>query len=149
MQLTLFARSRAWGCVLRITLKPENLHGTFVQEVEAISRQHLLDCNQCGRCSAGCPLVDEMDLLPSMVIRLAQLGSEDVLLSQTPWICAACLMCQTRCPKGVDIPRVMEAVRQVSLRRGDPPLITSQIDPALLATAPQMAVVGALRKAGK
>ncbi len=135
--------------MLRITLKPENLHGVFVREIEGISQQHLLDCNQCGRCSAGCPLVDEMDLLPSMVLRFAQLGSEDVLLSKTPWICAACLMCQTRCPKGVDIPRVMEAVRQVALRRGDPPLLTSQIDPELLASAPQMAVVGALRKAGK
>lgn len=134
---------------MRVTLKPENLHGAFVQEIEGISQQHLLDCNQCGRCSAGCPLADEMDLQPSMVIRLAQLGSEDILASKTPWICAACLMCQTRCPKGVDIPRVMEAIRQVSLRRGDPPLVTGQIDLQLLATAPQMAVVGALRKAGK
>lgn len=134
---------------MRVILKPEDLHGAFVQEIEAISQQHLLDCNQCGRCSAGCPLVDEMDLLPSVVIRLAQLGSEDVLSSKTPWICAACLMCQTRCPKGVDIPRLMEAVRQVSLRRGDPPLMTGQIDPELLASAPQMAIVGALRKAGK
>ena len=134
---------------MRVILKTEALRGAFVQDIEAISEQHLLDCNQCGRCSAGCPLVDEMDRLPSQVIRLAQLGIEEVLESNTPWICAACLMCQARCPKGVDIPRVMEALRQITLRRGDPPLSAARIDPALLAHAPQMAVVGALRKAGK
>jgi heterodisulfide reductase subunit C len=90
-----------------------------------------------------------MDRLPSQVIRLAQLGVEDVLASNTPWICAACLMCQARCPKGVDIPRIMEALRQIALRRDHVQLVATQIDPDLLATAPQMAVVGALRKAGK
>lgn len=134
---------------MRIILRPEGLRGPFVRDVESISEQHLLDCNQCGRCSAGCPLVDEMDYLPNQVIRLAQLGIEDVLDSRTPWVCAACLMCQARCPKGVDIPRIMEALRQIALRKGNPPLNVTQIDPALLAHAPQMAVVGALRKAGK
>lgn len=134
---------------MRVILRPEALHGAFVQDIETISEQHLLDCNQCGRCSAGCPLVDEMDRLPSQVIRLAQLGVEDVLASNTPWICAACLMCQARCPKGVDIPRIMEALRQIALRRDHVQLVATQIDPDLLATAPQMAVVGALRKAGK
>lgn len=134
---------------MRIVLRPKDLHGAFVRDVESISEQHLLDCNQCGRCSAGCPLVDEMDYLPNQVIRLAQLGVEDVLDSRTPWVCAACLMCQARCPKGVDIPRIMEALRQIALRKGNPPLNVTQLDPKLLARAPQMAIVGALRKAGK
>jgi heterodisulfide reductase subunit C len=90
-----------------------------------------------------------MDYLPNQVIRLAQLGIEDVLDSRTPWVCAACLMCQARCPKGVDIPRIMEALRQVALRKGNPLLSVTQLDPTLLAHAPQMAIVGALRKAGK
>lgn len=134
---------------MRIILSPEGLRGPFVRDVESISEQHLLDCNQCGRCSAGCPLVDEMDYLPNQVIRLAQLGIEEVLVSRTPWVCAACLMCQARCPKGVDIPRIMEALRQMALRKGNPPLSVTQLDPKLLARAPQMAIVGALRKAGK
>ena len=29
-------------------------------------------CYQCGKCSAGCPVADEMDLPPSMVMRLLQ-----------------------------------------------------------------------------
>lgn len=131
---------------MRVTLDPETLHGPFVREIEAISEQNLLKCNQCGRCSAGCPLVEEMDLLPNQIIRLAQLGLETVIDSNTPWMCASCLMCQSRCPKGVDLPRVMEAVRQIALRRGDSRLLAGQVDGSLLASAPQMAVIGALRR---
>lgn len=134
---------------MRVVLNPQALHGPFVREIEAISEQNLLACNQCGRCSAGCPLVEEMDLLPNQIIRLAQLGLETVIDTGTPWMCAACLMCQSRCPKGVDLPRVMEAIRQIALRRGESRLAAGGVDPALLAGAPQMAIVGALRRGEK
>lgn len=131
---------------MRVTLDPEALHGPFVREIEAISEQNLLKCNQCGRCSAGCPLVEEMDLLPNQIIRLAQLGLETVIESQTPWMCASCLMCQSRCPKGVDLPRIMEAVRQIALRRGESRVLAGQVEGTLLALAPQMAIIAALRR---
>jgi heterodisulfide reductase subunit C2 len=139
----------AGGDSLRVVLDPAALHGPFVREIETVSEQNLLACNQCGRCSAGCPLVEEMDLLPSQVVRLAQLGVESVIESVTPWMCAACLMCQSRCPKGVDLPRVMEAIRQIALRRGESRVIAVRVDSALLASAPQMAVIGALRRGEK
>jgi len=134
---------------LRVVLDPQSLHGAFIREIEAISEQNLLECNQCGRCSAGCPLVEEMDVLPNQVIRLAQLGLDCVVDCATPWLCASCLMCQARCPKGVDLPRVMEAIRQIALRRGDSRVIAGRVDSALLASAPQMAVIGALRRGEK
>ncbi len=134
---------------MRVLLTPQDLHGPFVRDLEAISEQHLLDCNQCGRCSSGCPLVEEMDLLPNQVIRMAQLGLKAALASRTPWVCAACLVCQSRCPKGVDLPRVMEAVRQLALRAGESRVVAGQIDPRLLMTAPQMVIVGALRRGEK
>lgn len=134
---------------MRVVLDPQTLHGPFVREIEAISEQNLLACNQCGRCSAGCPLVEEMDLLPNQIIRLAQLGLETVIDTSTPWMCAACLMCQSRCPKGVDLPRVMEAIRQIALRRGESRLAACGVDPGLLAGAPQMAIVSALRRGEK
>jgi heterodisulfide reductase subunit C len=58
-------------------------------------------------------------------------------------------MCESRCPKDVDLPRVMEAVRQVALRRGESRVVAKDIEPALLARAPQMVVVGALRRGEK
>lgn len=94
-------------------------------------------------------MVEHMDLLPNVVIRLAQLGLTEVVTSKTPWVCAACMTCQARCPKGVDLPRIMEAIRQIATRTTLPPLLTTRIPDELLASAPQMAVVGALRKVGK
>ena len=134
---------------MRVVLDPLALHGAFIREIEAISEQNLLECNQCGRCSAGCPLVEEMDLLPNQVIRFLQLGLETPLQSRTPWVCAACLMCESRCPKDVDLPRLMEAVRQIALRRGVSQVSAKDVQPALLAQAPQMVVVGALRRGEK
>ena len=112
---------------MRVVLDPLALHGAFIREIEAISEQNLLACNQCGRCSAGCPLVEEMDLLPNQIIRLAQLGLDTVVDSTTPWLCAACLMCEARCPKGVDLPRIMDALRQIALRRGESRVVAGDV----------------------
>src|SRR5512135_393952 len=102
---------------MRTRISINTVRGEFVRQVETISGETLLACNQCGKCSAGCPLAFSMDLLPSQVIRLAQLGIEDVLQSQTIWICASCLTCVARCPKDIDLSRVMEAIRQVKMER--------------------------------
>jgi heterodisulfide reductase subunit C len=131
---------------MRVQLSVEKVRGPFVRQVEEVSGQALLACNQCGKCSAGCPIVAAMDLLPSQVIRLAQLGMEEVLESDTIWICASCLTCVTRCPKGVDLPRLMEALRQVSLRQGVAKLDLSALPPELVRAVPQLAIVGGFRK---
>lgn len=131
---------------MRTQISAETVRGPFVADVEEVSGQNLLECNQCGRCSAGCPVVMAMDLLPNQAIRLAQLGLEEVLASNTIWICASCLTCVTRCPKGVDLPRLMEALRQVALRRGVSKLDLDALSPELLREVPQVAVVGGFRK---
>jgi heterodisulfide reductase subunit C len=131
---------------MRVQISIDKVRGPFVARVEEISGQDLLSCNQCGKCSAGCPVVAAMDLLPSQVIRMAQLGMEDVLESNTIWICASCLTCATRCPKGVDLPRLMEALRQIALRQGAAKLDLSALPPELLKEVPQLAIVGGFRK---
>jgi heterodisulfide reductase subunit C len=131
---------------MRVQISIDNVRGPFVARVEEISGQDLLACNQCGKCSAGCPVVAAMDLLPNQVIRMAQLGMEDVLECNTIWICASCLTCVTRCPKGVDLPRLMEALRQIALRRGAAKLDLAALPPDLLKEVPQLAIVGGFRK---
>lgn len=127
-----------------LRLTGERLTGELVAKVEELSGENLYACFQCGKCSAGCLFADHMDLLPSQVLRLVQLGDEDVLSAQAPWVCASCLACAVRCPKGVDIAKVMEAIRLISLRKGEP-----HLSPRALAKEerlPQIALVGASRK---
>lgn len=131
---------------MRTRISIEQVRGEFVRQIEEISGQDLLACNQCGKCSAGCPVVAVMDRLPSQAIRMAQLGLEEVLESNAIWICASCLTCVTRCPKGVDLPRLMETLRQLALRKGVTKLDLGTLPPELVREMPQLAIVGAFRK---
>jgi heterodisulfide reductase subunit C2 len=77
------------------------------------------DCYQCGKCSAGCPLAEHMDLLPHQLMRLVQIGRIDrALRSEAIWKCVSCMTCSTRCPKSVDCAGVIDTLRQVAAERG-------------------------------
>ena len=116
----------------------------FLEETEAASGQKVRICYQCGKCSAGCPVGFAMDLLPNQVMRLIQLGLKDEALScSTIWLCASCMTCMARCPKGVDLAKVMEALRLLSLRKNIDHVDILNIDAGNL---PQIAVVSNLRK---
>ena len=76
-------------------------------------------CYQCSKCSAGCPMAEEMDLLPHQVIHLLSLGKEDeVLRSNTMWMCSGCYTCATRCPNDIDITTVMDEARAKAVEKG-------------------------------
>ncbi|KPK95669.1 heterodisulfide reductase subunit C [bacterium SM23_31] len=78
-------------------------------------------CYQCGKCSAGCPLSEDMDYPPSQLMRMLQLETPEVeaniLRSYTIWLCLTCETCIARCPQEVDIPKIMDFLRSESLRR--------------------------------
>ncbi len=131
---------------MRTQLSIETVAGTFVKDIELISGQNLLACNQCGKCGAGCPVAHALDVLPNTILRLAQLGLEEVLETQTIWICAACQTCVSRCPKGVDVPRVMEALRTIAMQRNLRPVELAAMPADLIAELPQMAIIGGFRK---
>jgi heterodisulfide reductase subunit C len=60
-----------------------------------------------------------MDVVPNQLIRLLQLGREDLALtSASIWSCVSCLTCSARCPKQVDIAAVLDALREISLQQG-------------------------------
>ncbi len=53
-----------------------------------------------------------MDILPHQVVRLVQLGARARLIAaRTPWVCTGCKTCQARCPNGIDISKVNDALK--------------------------------------
>jgi len=74
-------------------------------------------CYQCKTCTLSCPFTAAMDYLPHQIVRKAQLGQlSEILSCNTIWYCASCETCVTRCPNQVDIPRLMDALRQKALQ---------------------------------
>ena len=121
--------------------------GPFVAKVQELSGQNLLACYQCGKCSAGCPVVSQMDILPNQIIRFAQLGLEDDLLeSRAIWVCASCMTCNVRCPKGINIAEIIEALRQILLRRRADHVDVKELTGAERSEVPPIALISSLRK---
>ncbi|MFX1254196.1 MAG: 4Fe-4S dicluster domain-containing protein [Promethearchaeota archaeon] len=134
------------GKSILVLSKDENTIA-FLNKIEELSGQNFFACIQCGMCSAGCPIVDQMDLLPNQVVRLLQLGDESVLESNTYWVCASCFTCSTRCPKGVKITEIMEALRVYQLRRSkEGKTILEEIPKDEIEKLPVIALVSNFRK---
>jgi len=92
---------------------------TFADEVKERSGVNIDRCYQCLTCTLGCSFCFAMDFAPNQVVRMVQLGLRDEVLSSTAiWFCASCQACATRCPHDVDIPRVMDILRLMSLEAG-------------------------------
>jgi len=89
----------------------------FSQQVIEKSKQKVSKCLQCLKCSSGCPIASWMDYKPNQINRLIQMGCKDrVLRSSVIWLCVGCQTCVTRCPMKIDIPRMMDSLRELALK---------------------------------
>ncbi len=128
-------------------ISTKTVHSNVVKKVSEISGENLSACYQCGKCSAGCPSADRMDNIPSQFIKLIQLGMEEkIRKSNTPWICLTCFICTVRCPKGIDIARIMEAARLLQLRDNVDRFEVRSLGTVLEENLPPIAVVSCFRK---
>ena len=128
-------------------ISAKSLRSKFVKKISEISGQNLADCYQCGKCSSGCPSADRMDNIPSQFIKLIQLGMEEkVKNSNTPWVCLTCFICTVRCPKGIDIAKIMEAARLLQSRSNIDYFEVRSLAKALEEKLPPIAVVSCFRK---
>lgn len=93
----------------------------LADEIEHLSGQALRLCYQCHKCAAGCPLIEDMRYGPDRILRMIVLDEREALLrSQDIWLCASCYTCAVRCPNGIEIPAVMDALRQMAIHSGYP-----------------------------
>jgi heterodisulfide reductase subunit C len=97
--------------------------------VEELVGVDLSECYQCKKCSCGCPVSGLTKSPPSEIIRRLQLGAGDEILNtEIIWICSSCETCFARCPMGIDVASVMDALRILAVKRqaatskGDIPL---------------------------
>ena len=95
------------------------LSSDLANQIRRQCGENVFLCYQCQKCSAGCPVVSAMDILPNQVIRQIQYGRrEKVLTSGSIWICASCHTCSVRCPNDIDFAKVMDSLRHLALHSG-------------------------------
>jgi heterodisulfide reductase subunit C len=128
----------------KIIISSENEE--FLNKVCELSGQKITMCDQCGVCSGSCPMVSEMDITPSQLMRMVQLGQKEVLESKSMWLCASCFSCTVRCPRGLDLSKVAESLRQMTLRQAIDYIDIKAIPMDELIKLPQIALVSCMRK---
>jgi heterodisulfide reductase subunit C len=59
---------------------------------------------------------------------MLQVGDATVLEKRAIWLCVSCETCVTRCPREIDLPRVMDALRQVAYERAnEQPVVVGEL----------------------
>lgn len=120
------------------------------EQILRISGVNPLKCMRCGKCSATCPLYEEMEYHPHQFVYMVETGDiEPLLNSESLYKCLSCFACVERCPRGVEPAKLVEAIRLIKIRQKDANRMTADdVPPAAEADAdlPQQAVVSAFRK---
>jgi heterodisulfide reductase subunit C len=80
----------------------------------------LLKCFGCSDCAASCPVRYFNDNYnPRKIIRLTLLGmKERVLTSPFLWFCAHCHACTERCPQGIRVAELINAIKNYAVDQG-------------------------------
>ncbi|HOV91387.1 MAG TPA: 4Fe-4S dicluster domain-containing protein [Syntrophorhabdaceae bacterium] len=91
----------------------------LLKELEQGLKEDTSSCYQCFRCTNGCPVAKEMDILPHRIIHYIGFGEWDkVLGAKAIWQCLQCEACSVRCPNSIDIAHVFRILRRLASAEG-------------------------------
>ncbi len=132
---------------MAIKIVPRKTRSDLVRKVQEMCEENLQVCMQCGLCSGSCPQFERLEVYPRKVMRMGQLGLiEELVASNVGWHCAACHICNARCPRGVSLPKLMEALRQITLRENENYVEPNKIPDETIEDAPPIVLVAGFRK---
>jgi quinone-modifying oxidoreductase subunit QmoC len=102
-------------------VKVEAYRNSFLKEVEANVEEGdwVKMCMQCGVCSGSCPLGPYWDHPPQEIFMMIRAGKrEEVLTSNSMWMCTSCYNCIVRCPRDLPITHIMHGLAHYAERLG-------------------------------
>jgi ferredoxin len=89
-------------------------------ELQQYGATDMSACFSCGNCTAICPLSENDATFPRRMIRYAQVGMKDALLSSKElWSCYHCGECSDSCPTQADPGEFMAAARRYAIASYD------------------------------
>ncbi len=76
-------------------------------------------CMQCGVCAGSCPLGPAWEHSPQKIFMMIRAGKRDeVLKSDSMWMCTSCYNCIVRCPRKLPITHIMHGLANYAHRLG-------------------------------
>ncbi len=76
-------------------------------------------CMQCGVCAGSCPLGDAWEHTPQKIFMMIRAGKRDeVLSSDSMWMCTSCYNCIVRCPRELPITHIMHGLATYAQKMG-------------------------------
>ena len=99
----------------------ERYRNQFLHEVEANVEEGewVKMCMQCGVCSGSCPFGPHWEHPPQEIFMMIRAGErEEVLKSDSMWMCTSCYNCIDRCPRGLPITHIMHGLAHYAERLG-------------------------------
>ena len=125
------------GTEQKTVLKITDIDPKFKYEISKVpGAEKVMLCFQCGTCTADCPIARFSDFYrPRKLIRMTQLGLKDKLLSNDViWLCSTCFTCIDHCPQDVGIASIVRALRNLSVKERDMPVVFKELASNILKT---------------
>jgi len=103
---------------LQTTAEIALVKNNLAEEIKELGADKLLQCNQCAKCAATCPLVlAGFPFFNKRIIQAILIGARETLLNDISiWACQSCNRCTDLCPRNVNPYEVILATRRMAVR---------------------------------